>query len=297
VMRRPWMALLALFAGACAWHGSAVEGRDVARQDDQAVLVNGASIHYETYGQGPPLLLLHAGTLSGAMWKPYLEGFAGRYRVIVPDLRGHGRSDRPDTAMSYRLLAEDMAALVRALDLEKPLIAGFSDGGQVALEIGMRHPDLPRALVVGGAWFRYSVTYRAWVEDALGDVDSPEADLSRLKQNHPAWVAWLDALYGPDGWQSLMTPLKHMWTTPLNYTPDDFRRVRAPTLVLIGDRDELVPVEEAAEMARLLPDAELAVVPEADHGAFFSAKAAAFQAVMMDFLSRRGSQGKDPTDR
>jgi pimeloyl-ACP methyl ester carboxylesterase len=77
-----------------------------------------------------------------------------------------------------------------------------------------------------------------------------------------------------------------MWTTPLNYRVEDFAEVVAPTLVFIGDRDELVPVEEAAEMYRQLGNAELAVVPEADHGAFFSGKVAAFQSIILDFLVR-----------
>jgi pimeloyl-ACP methyl ester carboxylesterase len=71
--------------------------------------------------------------------------------VFTPDSRGHGRTDNPSGEISYRVLADDIAALVRALDLHKPMIAGYSDGGQVALEIGLRYPDLPRCLIVGGA--------------------------------------------------------------------------------------------------------------------------------------------------
>jgi pimeloyl-ACP methyl ester carboxylesterase len=80
-----------------------------------------------------------------------------------------------------------------------------------------------------------------------------------------------------------------MWTSPLNYTAGDFARVLAPTLVLLGDRDELVSVEEAMEMARLLLRSELAVVPGADHGAFFSTKVATFLSPMLDFLLRHSA--------
>lgn len=150
----------------------------------------------------------------------------------------------------------------------------------------MRHPDLARALIVGGAWFRFTGKYRAWLRDAVGDEQSPHVDTARLARNHPEWAAWLERLYGPDGWKPLLAHLKRMWTTPLNYTPEDFARVVAPTLVLIGDRDELVSVEEAAEMVRLLPRAELAVVPGAVHGAFFAEKVAPFQSFVLDFLQR-----------
>ena len=263
---------------------------DAATDRSDIVQANGVKVHYRVDGQGAPLVLLHAGTLSGDMWQPYLAAFTEHYRVITPDMRGHGRSDNPKGAMTYRQLADEIVAFARALDLREPLIVGFSDGGQVGLEIGMRHPDFARALILGGVWFKFTETYRAWVRDALGDEESPEVDAARMARNHPDWVAWLEQIYGPDGWKPLLVHLKRMWTTPLNYRPEDFAKVAAPTLVLIGDRDELVPIEEAVEMYRLLPKAELAVVPSAAHGSFFSEKVAHFQSLMLDFLLRIGSR-------
>lgn len=260
--------------------------QDAATQNDHVVRVDGVNFYYEVHGQGPDLLLLHAGSLSADMWRPYLAAFAEHYRVIAPDMRGHGRSDNPKGAMSYRQLADEMAAFMLALGLHKPLVAGFSDGGQVALEIGMRYPDRVQALILGGVLFKFTEPLRAFVRNAVGDEQSPEVDTARLARNHPDWAAWLDEIYGPGNWKPLLTHLKQMWLTPLNYTPEDFAQVGAPTLVLIGDRDELVPVEEAAEMYRLLPTAELAVIPGADHAAFFSPKVASFQALMLDFLQR-----------
>jgi len=266
--------------------------QDAATERGHVIQANGVNFHYEVHGDGKPLLLLHAGTLSGKMWQPYLAAFAEHYRVITPDMRGHGRSDNPKGAMTYRQLADEIVAFIRALDLRKPLIGGFSDGGQVALEIGMRHPDLAQALIVGGAWFKFTATYRAWVCDALGDEGAPEVDTARFVQNHPDWAAWLAQIYGPDGWKPLLVHIKRMWATPLNYAPEGFAQVAAPTLVLIGDRDELVSVEEATEMFRLLPRAKLAVVPGAVHGAFFSEKVTPFQSLMLDFLLRHGSSGR-----
>jgi pimeloyl-ACP methyl ester carboxylesterase len=84
----------------------------------------------------------------------------------------------------------------------------------------------------------------------------------------------------------MLKEIKPMWATPLNYTSDDFAKVVAPTLVLLGDRDPLIPVEEASEMYRLLPNAELAVVSGADHMDFLSAKVAVPQTLILDFLIR-----------
>lgn len=259
-------------------------------QSGHIVATEGVTIYYELYGQGEPLILLHAGSLTGGMWEPYLAAFAGRYRVVVPDLPGHGRSGHSTRAMSYRHLADDIAAFLQALDLRNPLIAGFSDGGQVALEIGMRYPTLPRAMAIGGVVIKYGDGVRAFVRSALGDDSSTEIDTTLLARNHPDWAAWLDQLYGVDGWKPLLTELKQMWITPLNYTTADFAAVSAPTLVMIGDRDELVPVEEAAELYHYLPTAELAVVPNAHHGAFFSEKVTTFQLLMMDFLARHSAE-------
>jgi pimeloyl-ACP methyl ester carboxylesterase len=268
--------------------------KDMPGPVGRTIHANGLDIYYESHGEGPPLLLIHAGSLTADSWRPYLPALAEHFQVVTPDSRGHGRSGKPARAMSYRLLAEDLAAFVDALGIHKPLVAGFSDGGQVALEVGMRHPDLPRALVVGGAQFRFSVAYLAWVRDAVGDESSPEVDTARFARGHPEWAGWLQSIYGPEAWKTVLARCKPMWTTPLDYTPADFARVVAPALVLLGDRDETVSIEEAADMYRLLPRAELAIVPGATHGAFFGAKAAVFQSLMLDFLLRQGGAGTGP---
>jgi pimeloyl-ACP methyl ester carboxylesterase len=140
---------------------------------------------------------------------------------------------------------------------------------------------------VGGP--KYSDALRAFIRGAVGDDRSPEADTELLARNHPGCAAWLDQLYGPGGWKPLLARLKPMWTTPLTYTAADFAAVVAPTLLLVGDRDELVPVEDAAEMYRQFRSAELAVIPDADRGAFFSAKVTTFGSLILDFLRRTSS--------
>ena len=234
----------------------------------QYVQANGLDIYYEEQGQGPPLLLIHGGALSGESWQPYLAAFAQRYRVITPDSRGHGRTANPGGAMSYRLMADDMAALIAALGLTKPRICGYSDGGQVTLELGMRYPDLPQALIVGGAYTELNEASRVWVESILGDPRSPDVDTERFVRDNAEWAAELQATHGADNWKTLLKQIKPLWNATLNYTAEDFARVVAPTLVILGDRDGLVSVEEVVQMYRLLPNAELGVVPGAKHPEF-----------------------------
>jgi pimeloyl-ACP methyl ester carboxylesterase len=260
-------------------------------QQGHYIQANGLNIYYEEHGQGEPLLLIHGGILTAGSWQPYLGAFAERYRVIMPDSRGHGRTVNPAGSMSFALLADDMAALVRGLDLRKPLIFGYSDGGQVALEIGMRYPDLPRALVIGGAHLELTEGSRNWVRSILGDADSPDVDIEKFERENPDFAAMLRRDHGAETWKTLLKEIKPMWNALLNYTPDNFARVVAPTLVLLGDRDQFVPVEDGAQMYRLLPNAEFAVVPAADHEAliFTRAKVALLQPLILDFLLRHSS--------
>ena len=255
------------------------------------IQANGLHIYYEEHGQGKPLLLIHGGILTGASWQPYVAAFAKHYRVITPDSRGHGRTANPTGSMSFALLADDMAALMQALDLRKPLVCGYSDGGQVALEIGMRYPDLLQALVVGGAYVELTEASRTWVRSILGDEGSPEVDVEQFERDNPTFAAGLQQDHGPEGWKTLLRQIKPMWNAQLNYTQDDFARVVAPTLVLLGDRDDFVPVEEGAAMYRLLPNAEFAVVPGANHTDFiFSpAKVTLLQPLILDFFLRHSN--------
>jgi pimeloyl-ACP methyl ester carboxylesterase len=102
---------------------------------------NGLRVYYEVCGEGEPLLLIHGGTATSQSWTSHLPAFTEHFRVFAPDSRGHGRTDNP---------ADDVAALIKALGLQRPLVLGYSDGGQIALELGMRYPGLARALVLGG---------------------------------------------------------------------------------------------------------------------------------------------------
>src|SRR5262245_2460298 len=120
--------------------------QDAAADRSHIVEANGVKVHYRVDGQGDPLVLLHAGTLSADMWQPYLAAFTQHYRVITPDMRGHGRSDNPKGAMTYRQLADEIVAFAWAVDLREPLIVGFSDGGQVGLEIRCAIPTSPGPL-------------------------------------------------------------------------------------------------------------------------------------------------------
>ena len=117
----------------------------------QTVDVDGMTVHYLEQGDGAPLILLHGGLATAGMsWTHAMPMLAGRYRVVAPDSRGHGGTDNPADHLGYDQMADDVARLIEAWGLERPVVVGYSDGAQVALEFGLRHPGVARALVLGG---------------------------------------------------------------------------------------------------------------------------------------------------
>jgi pimeloyl-ACP methyl ester carboxylesterase len=121
------------------------------------------------------------------MWQPFLSTFVPHFRVITPDSRAHGRTNNPAGELSYHLMADDVVAFIQALNLTKPLVFGYSDGGQITLEIGMRYPTLTTALVVGAAWYRFSQTYLDGLK-AAGFESSGMVNIEQIQREDPEWV-------------------------------------------------------------------------------------------------------------
>ena len=116
------------------------------------IQVNGLRMYYETYGAGTPVILLHGGLDTCRMWAPVIPSFSMHYQVITPDCRAHGRTDNPSGLFSFPLLAEDIARFIEALGLQRPLVAGYSNGGQTALHMAMMYPGLVQGYMVGGVF-------------------------------------------------------------------------------------------------------------------------------------------------
>jgi pimeloyl-ACP methyl ester carboxylesterase len=252
---------------------------------------NGPRIYYEVHGEGEPLLLIHGGTATSQSWTSHLPAFTEHFQVFAPDSRGHGRTDNPTGELGYRVMADDVVALVGALGLQRPLVLGYSDGGQIALELGMRYPGLARALVLGGTEFRFSEAYLQDARALLGIAEGEEVDPERLEREQPDFVGYLREahrhVYGPEYWNTYIRQIARLWLTPLHYTHEDLGAVTDPVLILVGDRDGACTAEDP-ELFRLLYDAELAVAPGSDHS-FIEAKADLFDALALDFLLRHQS--------
>jgi len=262
----------------------------IPAQQGQFVEVNGLNMYYQEYGSGKPLILLHGGTVTSNMWQPFLPSFVPHFRVITPDSRGHGKTNNPnDEQLSYHLMADDVAAFIQALNLTKPLVFGYSDGGQIALEIGLRYPGLTGAIVLGATTYKLSETSLNFFK-ALGFEKSGVVKIEEIQRNHPNLTTLLKTEHvraeDPDYWKALLKQYSVLWWTPLGYTADDFHKITKPTLILQNDRDESVALEQAIEMYRFIPNAELAILPNSKHS---SPNSKLLTETVLDFLLRHSA--------
>jgi pimeloyl-ACP methyl ester carboxylesterase len=250
------------------------------------VQVNGLDMYYDDYGTGRQLILLHGGTSTCQTWQPYLPIFVPHFRVITPDSRAHGKSNNPTGMLSYHLMADDIAAFIQALNLVQPFIFGYSDGGQIALELGMHYPGLAGALVIGAAWYMFTPTYLNSMI-AAGFESPGEVNIERIQRESPEWVEEMKrdhvSIVDPDYWQTLLRQISVMWWTALDYTRQDFQKITEPTLILLGDRDGIVELQQAVDMYQLIPNAELFIIPNATH---FTAESELSMPIVLDFLLR-----------
>jgi len=190
---------------------------------------------------------------------------------------------------TYRLMAEDTAALCEALNADGAVFCGFSDGANIALELGMRFPARCGALVLHGTAFTFSDDYYQGLCQFFGVESRDEpANVENMERSMPELMAGMrrwHAPQGPDHWLRLLRQLEVLFKTPVSYGPEDWAQVTAPALVLTGDRDPFMPVEEQVELYRLLPQAELAVWPGVGHA--FPKRAELFTDLLVDFVDRR----------
>ncbi|HKD98971.1 MAG TPA: alpha/beta hydrolase [Micromonosporaceae bacterium] len=249
------------------------------------VHANGIEIHYVEAGEGEPLLLLDNAMVStNPVWTAvpvayasFVATLAERFRVIVPDTRGSGRSVHPGGPIPAELLADDVVALIAALGLDRPLLCGFSDGGETATLVGIRSPGSVRAIVNHGGYDLFNPDPHApaiaMTRQMLGGGPDatkadPELSASRIAELRGMFELMRsdhDSAQGAGHWKTVVGQTFDRITRPHGYTVDDLRTVTVPALILVGDRDPFCTVEEGVAAYRALPAGELAVLPGTGH--------------------------------
>jgi pimeloyl-ACP methyl ester carboxylesterase len=216
--------------------------------------VNGLRMYYEVHGSGRPLVLLHGGF--GWATVPPILG-RGRQAIAI-ELQGHGHTADIDRPLTYEQMADDTAALLESLKIDQADFFGYSMGGNVGLAIAIRHPQLVRKLAINGS-------YHGKLEDAF-DPEGVRQFRSLSSDFAPAVLKdhYDEVAPDPTKWPTLVAKIKTMGLEFQGFACEDLETIRADVLVTLGDRD-IVRVEHAVELFRLVPKAQLAVFPGADH--------------------------------
>jgi pimeloyl-ACP methyl ester carboxylesterase len=239
--------------------------------------VNAGGVHtyYEVSGEGEPVVMLHGGLATAESWAMQVPALAERYRVYVPERRGHGRTPDVGGPITYEMMAADTAAFLDAAGTGATHLVGWSDGAVVGMLVALRRPELVRKLVVIGQYF-----------NADGEVPEWQAFFDSWGSNPPKGLHEVYDRVSPDGpehFPVVLEKMLRMWHEEPDITLSELAGVRAPTLVMQGD-DDIVEVEHSAALVATLPDAQLAVVPGSSHIAP-KEKPELVNRLILDFLS------------
>lgn len=208
--------------------------------------VNGLQMYYETHGAGRPLILLHGGLFSGELFDPVIQLYAANHLVIVPDLQGHGRTADIDRPIDIRLMADDIAALIRHLGLNKPDVMGYSVGGGVAFFTAVKYPELIGKLVIVSAHIRRDAIDPAMLAQQ-GQVGS--AALPFLKDT-PMYELYQRVAPRPEDFGRLLDKIGASMAQEFDFT-EEVRSLQVPTMIAAADAD-MAPPSHYVEVFRLL---------------------------------------------
>lgn len=230
--------------------------------------VDDLEMYYEIHGQGRPLILLHGAYMTIDSMGPILPGLAATRQVIAVEQQGHGRTADVDRPITYERMADDTAALARHLGIDNVDIVGYSMGGGIALQLALRHPALVRKLVLASAGFTSDSMHPVALE--MFPSITPE-----MFAGSPIEEEYLRLAPNPGDFPKLVEKLKQLDTTDFAWPEEDIRAIAAPTLIVLGDSDD-VRLEHAVELFKLrgggvmgdlagMPDSQLAVLPGTSH--------------------------------
>ena len=208
--------------------------------------VNGIELGYQDLGTGSPLVLLHGGFGSMEMFGPNVELLVAGRRVIGADLQSHGRSPVADRPMRFETMADDIAALIKHLKLERAAIMGFSLGGAVALRTAIQHPELVERLVLVSTVFKRS----GWYPEMTAAMDAMGPEVAEPLKRSPMYEAYVQIAPRQEDWPVLVTQL----TTALKIDYDwsaEVAKLPMPVMIVVGDADGLPP-SHAVELFRRL---------------------------------------------
>jgi len=238
--------------------------------------VRGVRTYYEAHGEGEPLLLMHGGTGTNETLRHQVPDLAARFRVIMPERRGHGRTPDVDGELSYDEMAEDTVALMDELGIERAHMVGHSDGANIGLLLAIRRPErVGRVIPIG--------------PDAHPGGMSEET-LEQIRTGGPDdWDAGTVETYrrlspdGPEHWPVVFRKIMHMWLTQPDIGAAELATISSPAMIVVGDRDA-IDLDHAVWLFRSIPDAQLFICPGSSHN-LIAERPQIVNRVLLEFLT------------
>ena len=230
--------------------------------------VNGLNIYYEIHGSGEPLVLLPGGFWTVEAMGEIVPLLAATRQVIGVELQGHGHTADIERPLRYELMADDIAALIRHLGLERADIFGYSLGGGVALQTAIRHPEVVRKLALASAAFKRD----GWYREVLAGMTSISVEGFA---GTPIYETYLKTSPRPEAWPTFVARMRQLLSEDYDWT-EGVAALKTPTLILVGDADGL-RLAHVVEFFGLLgggqgdgdlsglPSSQLAVLPSTTH--------------------------------
>jgi pimeloyl-ACP methyl ester carboxylesterase len=244
---------------------------------DKHLQIGSARIWYAEWGNvatGEAVLLLHGGLGNSNYFGNLIPALVSRgYHVIAMDSRGQGRSTRSLQHITYHLMATDVIALLDALKIERVDLIGWSDGGNIGLDVAVDHPDRLRRLFVYGANSNSSALI-----DGFQRAPAYAAYAQRVRQEYAALAPV------PSDWDAFNADIDKMWETLPNFTRQQLHSIRVPTTIADGQYDELFKPEHPRYIASAIPNARLVILPNEGHFAILQ-DPAVFNAAVLTFLA------------
>jgi len=232
--------------------------------------INGAKIYYEEYGKGEPLLLIHGNGGSIESMGNQIDYFKSKYRVIVADSRGQGKSELKTDSLTYVQITKDTEELVSRLKLDSISIIGWSDGGIVGLQMGISGKSKIKKIVTMGANLRPDATaVNSWATNDVQNMRKMIVSKIKTKDTSENW--------------NLQKQLAGLLVDQPNIPTKDLSKIKAKVLIIAGDKD-IIKNEHSVEIFENIPKAQLCIMPGETHFAPASTPEV-FNALANKFLS------------
>ena len=267
--------------------------------------VGDVNIYYESHGEGEPILLIQGYGQYSGQWATMIPPLSREYRVIVFDNRGTGQSDKPDIPYTIRMMADDAKGVLDAIGVDSAHVFGISMGGMIAQEFALNYPDRLVSLILG-CTFCGGAKAIVPTPEALAFLTNPEMAKLPVEEQARVTAPWLWTQEfidkHPEAIEQYVDITSKYPTPPHGFarqaeaimfhdTYERLPQIVAPTLVIVGDADRIIPAENSKILVSQIPNAELVVLENAGHG-FFVELAAESDRAILGFLRRHSKGGK-----